>query len=88
MFIRPRLVALALGALYLTAAQDLGVPLAWRVRFPSFTHVCSLYISSKIAFLSQKFSNNRPLSERISISVDAINTIIPQLNFDAQFNGK
>ena len=85
MFIRPRLVALALGALHLTAAQDLGVPLSWRVRFAGFTRVCSLDI---IAFLSQKFSNDRPLSDRISISVDAINTIIPQLNFDAQFNGK
>ena len=81
MFIRPGLVALTLGALQLTAAQNLGVPLTWRVRFPSSTHICLT------TFLSQKFYNDRPLSERISISVDAINTIVPQLNFNAQFNG-
>ena len=39
MFNRPGLVALALGALQLTAALDLGVPLTWRVRFPCLSHV-------------------------------------------------
>ena len=44
MFIRPRLVALALGALHLTAAQDLGVPLSWRVRFAFHTRLFFVYI--------------------------------------------
>lgn len=54
--------------------------------FPElYTRFVFIYITP---FLSQKFSNERSLSDRISISVNAINTILPQLNSDAQFNGK
>lgn len=37
----------------------------------------------------KKFSNTRPLSERISIAQNAINSILPQLNSaTGEFNGK
>jgi len=65
MFIRPGFTLLVLGALQLTAAQDLGVPLSWR-----------------------QFLDSRSLAERITISRNAINTILPQLTpSDAQFKG-
>lgn len=83
---RPRssvmLVAYSILAIAsLSVAQDLGVPLSWRVRPPN-------PFISLTTHPSQKFSNTRPKSERITISANALNSILGQLNTGtAEFNG-
>lgn len=67
-------------------AQDLGVPTTWRVRSHMRLLLARAYRLTN--GYVQKFSNTRPLSERISISQDAINAILPQLNAaTGEFNG-
>ncbi|KAJ7498155.1 endo-1,6-alpha-mannosidase [Mycena galericulata] len=58
-----------------TVAQDLGVPLSWRVRLP-------------VSHPSLEFNNSRTLSQRITIAQNAINQITPQLDSSTgEFNG-
>lgn len=48
-----------------------------------------LEIAPSLTQNSQEFNNSRPLSQRISIAQNAINTILPQLNSAiGEFNGK
>ncbi|KAJ7803171.1 endo-1,6-alpha-mannosidase [Mycena olivaceomarginata] len=65
----------------LVAAQDLGVPL-------SCGYAVFILTPRAYAHSEQKFSNTRPIAERITIAQNAINQMTPQLNAaTGEFNG-
>lgn len=77
------ILVLAVSVFGPVTAQDLSVPTSWRV-LRAFYHLSRNWNPCAL----KKFSNTRPLAERITISQNAINTILPQLSSaTGEFNG-